>query len=67
MAVILVYDDKGILKCPNCPSRTFDMVAELRVTAVSKNGENNDPVANHTILSQRIISLICAKCGAKLI
>jgi len=66
MTSALVYDDKGILKCPNCPSRIFDVVAELRITDVSKNGEG-DPVANHTILSQRIVSLICARCGVKIL
>jgi len=58
-----VYDEHGLLKCGSCGSRTFDMVAELRISDVSKDGE--DPTANRTIESERVVSLVCARCGAR--
>lgn len=58
-----VYDEHGILKCPNCGSHEFDMVAEMRISDVSKDG--NDPVANRTVESENVISITCGRCGAK--
>ena len=55
------YDENGKLKCGSCPSRTFRLVAELVISDVSKDGE--DPIANRTIESERIISIVCARCG----
>lgn len=60
----LVYDEHGLLECPNCGSKTFDMVAEIRISDVSKH--RDDPVANRTIESENVISLVCARCGARL-
>jgi len=64
----LVYDEKGILVCPNCKSRAFDLVVEMRVFDVSPDQDNpkDDPVANRTIESERIVSLVCARCGARM-
>jgi len=58
----LVYDEKGILKCVSCNSHTFDLVVEQRISDVSRNGK--DPIANRDIESERIVSLVCARCGA---
>jgi len=60
----LVYDERGLLECPNCGSHTFDMIAEIRISDVSKH--EGDPVGNRTIESERIVSLICARCGARI-
>ena len=64
----LVYDEKGILTCPNCNSRTFDLIAEMRVSDVSPDEDNpkDEPVGNRTVESERIVSLVCARCGAQL-
>jgi len=62
--VTLVYDEHGILECSNCGSHTFDMVAELRISDVS--GDGDDPVANRTIESENVVSLVCARCGARM-
>jgi len=58
----LVYDKKGILQCASCHSHTFDLVLEQRVSSVSRNGK--DPIANRDIESERIVSIVCARCGA---
>jgi len=59
-----VYDEDGKLKCSSCGSHTFDMVAEMRISDVSK--DENDPVANRTIESENIVSLVCARCGVRI-
>jgi len=61
--VTFQYDESGKLECASCGSHTFDMVVELRITDVTKNGD--DPVANRTIESENIVSLVCARCGAR--
>ena len=68
MALPLVYDENGILKCQNCNSRTFDLVAEMRVSDVSPDQDNpkDDPIANRTVLSENVVSLVCARCGARI-
>ena len=58
------YDDYGCLECTNCGAHEFDLVAEIRIKDVSKNGD--DPVANRTIESENIISLVCARCGVQI-
>jgi hypothetical protein len=58
----LVYDEKGILKCQSCGSHTFDAVMEMRLSDVSR--DEDDPIANRTIESERVISLVCGRCGA---
>jgi len=64
----LVYDERGILTCPNCNSKTFDLVAEMRVFDVSPDRDNpkDAPVANRTVELERIVSLVCARCGARI-
>jgi len=64
----LLYDEKGILTCPNCHSRAFDLVAEMRISDVSPDFDNpkEDPIANRTVESERIVSLVCSRCGAQL-
>ena len=60
-----VYDESGKLKCSSCSSYVFDLVIEQRVSNVSRNN-GDDPVANRTVESENIISLICARCGVKI-
>ena len=63
------YDEKGLLTCSSCGSKTFDMVAESRISDVTR-GEGDpaagDPVANRTTESENIVSLVCARCGARI-
>lgn len=63
------YDEKGLLICSSCGSTTFDMVAESRISDVTK-GEGDpaagDPVANRTTESENVVSLVCARCGARI-
>jgi len=58
------YDERGLLKCSSCGYHTFDMVAEMRITEVSRDGK--DPVANRTTESENVISLVCARCGTRI-
>jgi len=62
--VTYIYDESGKLKCGSCGSHTFDMIVEMRISDVSKDGD--DPVANRTIESENLISLVCARCGARI-
>jgi len=60
----LQYDKSGRLKCSSCGSYVFDAVLEQYISNVSKNGD--DPIANRTIESENIVSLVCARCGARI-
>jgi len=59
-----IYDESGKLKCGSYGSHTFDMIVEMGISDVSKDGD--DPVANRTIESENVISLVCARCGARI-
>lgn len=50
-------NEKGMLKCSNCGSYEFDEVVEMRVSDISKCGK--------TIVSENLVSRVCARCGAK--
>ena len=57
------YDENGRLKCSNCGSFTFDLIAEMRITDVS--ADDGDPIGNRTIESETVVGLVCARCGAR--
>jgi len=56
------YDKSGKLVCASCGSHTFDVIIEQRISNVSKDGD--DPIANRTIESESVISVLCSRCGA---
>ena len=54
------YNEQGMLTCTKCGSHRFILDAELVIFDVSKL--DDDPLANRSIESERIISVMCAEC-----
>jgi len=62
--VTLVFDERGCLKCPTCGSLTFDMVTETRASDITMD---KDGPADYSIETERAVSIICARCGVRIV
>ena len=57
-------EDLKRIVCDRCGSNKFRVVVEQEISDVF--GTNDDPIADRSISEERIISMICLKCGKKI-